>query len=614
MEDVDSQIKSLDNANALLVSNTELLPQILPQILSILLNNQEIKLLNWCLGFISNLLCFGCAFDIALRKQTSITICDTFVVLVSDSQYLKNKLLITQHPMLLKKFINISIDLLELSFSNVVDEDIDDEKSKDLWINMGKIKSFLMFQWNQKVPLAPLTEIDEDDESMVKNISTKLSLLKFFFKIIEIQAEMPQDPRKRRQRTIPKVCNDLQKLSTALIQDGTFAGEQLFDMTQESEDMLKFVMGLVVYKKNISCQILSAISFLLIKLLQKRSNYVRLVTPALIDVSFDDNFPVEKEMFTLNSGNAKDNFYRLKFKLHKRFSNRALKILIDYLFKNNHLNPYVQKEKMLSEMNEFEKLSSRYLDKINHLLMIQNEERTNKNLLTDLPHDYFKHIIHKVQQKQSKSHEQDDDYVVEPETELIDSYSSLFESVNDNPKFKFDLSTIPNNILVNLVLLSLDRAGTSELIHKLDSIGDRYVDIMEKAEKFPQIQENVITDGVPKNYNTINGATVNSYGKGNYKRIAANIKEDFKISKKSNANYTRKNNKKKVKFTPLQQHTRVKKTEGQGNTGHGADDEDGDDDYSPSFIDDYNEINDSKSAKTEVKNENNDEYDPTEFY
>lgn len=519
MTDIDTQLKQLEAASALAATNIDFLPLVLSSMLSILEGNEEPRVVGWCLSYIWTLTNFNSRLDIPLRKSLSIQILDSFVRIVDpesalDSSSKKDesngegeddddddyklesdddttlndtfKSPILSDITLLKKFITISIDLYDLTFLNISDNL---DNSQQLWSQMDKLKKFVLLQWDGSypltVPLEDSSQNNDNDENVTRNIVVKLVLLKFLFRIIEIQAvPPPKDPRKRRQQKNNLKPVNTQNLSMTMLDDlQESSGIIKEELHKESDLLLQFAVNLLVYKQTLSCQLFSSICFLLIKLIQKRPYLSKPIVKSLAKLDLDQKMPIERELFLLNIDDERDNYYRMKYKLEKRFSHRSMKIMIDFLFRNNFLNPFVKKNDLLQKdptnisiLSEHDQISLNFLNKINYILQIQNHERTNKNLLVDLRHDNFIPIVKRArfyQKKQLFDRNGKMTYLSLYKTALAPT--KILGSVSEIAPLEFDISTIKNlDIIVNMVLIAVKKASSQEIIEKLTRIGETY--------------------------------------------------------------------------------------------------------------------------------------------
>lgn len=437
-------ISQLDEAKKLLSTDIEsYLDPILLSTLTISTKHDNKDVIEWCLSFFISLISMQSSLSLKLKLTASSKILSHFV---SDPLSFTD-----YYSTLLPSYLTMCCDLIRLSALDIAFNN----KKDVLLADVVKLKDSIISKFRE--------------QKNHSNINATILFLRFIFIVIQIQSSHTQevvDPRKRRKLENTNVfemdIHDAFK-KTSLINDKLHIEQSLMtSMSEESKnllaEMLRLFEGTVAEPKDTNCQQFSAICFLLGDLVVKRTCFNEVVLTSILKLDLDIKEPPPKVREITN-------YNKLNYKLSKRFDNRALRNLIDILFKRRVLI-FFKKSEINDQnlLNEREKLSLQFLDKINSILTFQNEERIHKNLLDDLPHDKPL-IISKPENKAEK-------------IPLLNVYN-IFKDDN----LKFNLKELNNDTIIkNMIISALRKVSVEDLTERLQVIGKEYISLSKKAQ------------------------------------------------------------------------------------------------------------------------------------
>ena len=283
----------------------------------------------------------------------------------------------------------------------------------DVWQKLNELKNTLTNKFQSTFPLAPS---DDEEHDMVRSIDSKLEILKFVILVIDYQSKSP---------------SNITSFSLSQVQPN----HSLIKQSIEAEAYGLVDVVLKVITNDILIPPLVTAVFNHFSVLARRKP--QFVSKMLnVIENFDTNTKLQSNYQTID-----------EYKLSKKYVDRILRIFLNHLLRNQ-LVP----SNYTSSLNK--KLS---------LLVNRGDDIRKKNILLPSPED-------------SNIKKRKFDGFVNPSKKCkTNDYKNLYCLTDStNELNNFDISTLPQNMLISMTLASLNKVSTNKLNKALDIIGERY--------------------------------------------------------------------------------------------------------------------------------------------
>lgn len=283
----------------------------------------------------------------------------------------------------------------------------------DVWQKLNELKNTLTNKFQSTFPLAPS---DDEEHDMVRSIDSKLEILKFVILVIDYQSKSP---------------SNITSFSLSQVQPN----HSLIKQSIEAEAYGLVDVVLKVITNDILIPPLVTAVFNHFSVLARRKP--QFVSKMLnVIENFDTNSKLQSNYQTID-----------EYKLSKKYVDRILRIFLNHLLRNQ-LVP----SNYTSSLNK--KLS---------LLVNRGDDIRKKNILLPSPED-------------SNIKKRKFDGFVNPSKRCkTNDYKNLYCLTDStNELNNFDISTLPQNMLISMTLASLNKVSTNKLNKALDIIGERY--------------------------------------------------------------------------------------------------------------------------------------------
>lgn len=311
--------------------------------------------------------------------------------------------------------IDSAIVVYKLVFRYVADND----GCGGIWAKLNELKQLLVSRFTSQFPLE---DSFNEEVNQTRNLHCKVLLLRFVIVVIDFQTKSP---------------SHVKNFSLARVN----AGHTLIRPQVLEPELAQYLdLVLAVFKQEILVPpILTATLNHLLVICRRKPQFINRIL-SVID-AYDTTARVQSNFQSVES-----------FKLAKKYVDRGLRIFINHLLRNQMVPTQYQ-----SSLNR----------KLNTLIA-RGDEIRKKNILAESADDAsirkrrfdgFANDAKKVKQNDFKSLYG----LIEPTNELNN----------------FDLSTVPQNILVLMVLAALNKASVKKVTGALDIIYQRYADVLK---------------------------------------------------------------------------------------------------------------------------------------
>lgn len=338
-----------------------------------------------------------------------------------------------------------SIDTSIVIFKLVFRYVAENDGSSGIWARLNELKADLVAKFETQFPFE--LSFDKEHDSF-RNIDAKLELLKFVMTVVDYQLRSVSSKYYSLARVNP---------NHSLIKTGP--------MENEANVLVDMVLR-VLQSETMVVPLATATLNHLSVLVRRKRQFVDRILPVL------DAFDSTKKL--------QSNFESLEtFKLARKYVDRTLRVLLAYMSKCQLVPP------------KYQGAVNRKLE----TLTARGDDIRKKNILLPAAEDAS------VRKRKFEGFENP--------TRKLNSvdYKNLYclTEIN-NDLNSFDLSTLPQNILVSMALAALNRADPRKLAKALEIISARYVDAVQdlapakiKAENDEDDEDD--DDNVGENYN-----------------------------------------------------------------------------------------------------------------
>ncbi|RLV92764.1 mRNA cleavage and polyadenylation specificity factor complex subunit pta1 [Spathaspora sp. JA1] len=418
----DQIISQLDQAKQLALTQPETHAQVFRQILPFT-SRPELPIKQWCVEFIHDTflnskvqLRHGDKVDLAIDSLDSLIGLSNSMVEIHD----------------FCQVINISNIIYKLVFQYVCEND----GCNQIWSKLIELKNSLVnkFQTNY-----PLKESDNAEHDILRNVITKLELLKFIMTVVDYQSKTQIVGSSNGSGTVTTNFFSLDRVPI----NHTLIKYQ--NMEYEAVNLLDLILKTLT-QDILNPPMISATLNIGIILLKRKPQYAGKVLK-LIE-NFDTNAKFQSNYQTIE-----------QFKLAKKYIDRNLKIFIQHGFKYGLIPTNFQSN----------------LNKKLQLLIERGNEIRKKNIFIEDSSNIKKRKFEGFLNPSKRIKTAD--------------YKNLY-TLNDlnNELNNFDLTTVPQHILVSMVMNALDRASVPKLTKALEIISERYTSALSSRPAIPVAQ------------------------------------------------------------------------------------------------------------------------------
>ncbi|KAK6458469.1 uncharacterized protein RJT20DRAFT_32056 [Scheffersomyces xylosifermentans] len=409
-EENKDYIKPLNEARTLAFTQPKMFPQVLRMILGILRNdNKEIQ--EWCIKFLRESFVNNDKLGHADKVDLAIDSLDSLIYL-SNIKDMKT----------FQYVIDISSVIYKLVFQYVAEND----GCNQVWSKLTELKNSLVNKFQSNFPLPPSDNVEHD---MLRNIHTKVELLKFIIIVIDYQS----------QTTVVNASGDSTPPPSTFSLNKVSPDHSLIkysNMEYESKSLLDLVLKIFSYDILIP-PLLSAILNHSIIIMKRKPQYANKIL-SIIE-GYDTNIKLQSNYQTVE-----------QFKLAKKYVDRSLKVFIQHITRHALVPP-----------------------------QFQNSLSKKLNLLVDRGIEIRKKNIFAIDEPSIKKRKFEGFLNPSKKLKTID-YKNLYSLTDvDDESNNFDITTVPQNILVNMVVNALNKVSVGRLSKALEIISDRYVDAVE---------------------------------------------------------------------------------------------------------------------------------------
>lgn len=283
----------------------------------------------------------------------------------------------------------------------------------DVWQKLNELKNKLTNKFQSTFPLTPS---DDEEHDMVRSIDSKLETLKFVMLVIDYQSKSP---------------SNITSFSLSQVQPN----HTLIKQSIEAEAYALVDVVLKVLTNDILIPPMVSAVFNHFSVLARRKPQFISKMLNVIE-NFDTNTKLQSNYQTVD-----------EYKLSKKYVDRCMRIFLNHLLRN-------------------QLVPSNYTSSLNKkltLLVNRGDEIRKKNVLLPSPED-------------SNIKKRKFDGFVNPSKRCkTNDYKSLYCLTDStNELNNFDLSTLPQNMLISMALASLNKVSSNKLTKALDIIGERY--------------------------------------------------------------------------------------------------------------------------------------------
>lgn len=402
-EEVAGILTQLNQASELAFSNAEMFPQVVKQILN-LVNHPSLDIQRWCAIFLKKAFTAGPeSVPAGVRIDLAI---DALVPTKTLAQ--------TKDLEVFKAVIDLSIILYKLVFRYVAEND----GSHNIWENLRSLKNDLVFKFDLQFPFEPSFDKEHDQ---VRNLDSKLENLKFIFTVIDYQLRSTSTRFYSLARVNP---------AHTLIKQGPMEAEALA--------LLEKVLA-PLQDSILVTPLVTAILNHLAVIVRRKRQFVERIIPVL--ESFESNQKLQSNYESIET-----------FKLSKKYCDRALRILLNFMVKCQVVPPMFQ--------NAVGKKIS--------LLTARGDEIRKKNILEPSADDQ------NIKKRKFEGFENSLKKIKSLDYKHLYGLTDVNSDLNN-----FDLSTLPQHILVSMAITALQRADIKKLAKALEIVSERYADVVK---------------------------------------------------------------------------------------------------------------------------------------
>ncbi|KAG7825397.1 hypothetical protein KL909_001689 [Ogataea angusta] len=427
------QLEQLKEAEKLAFEHQNFFEQILDTTISICLGTpcNEFRLQYQCLSFIHKAFYEKKIDSFELRSQQSVKVIQLLDYLIIRNEERSPNYLIIQ------KCIDILNATYDLIFLQMVQNPNEDD-----WERLSNVKDYLLSQWPSSYPLQPYNP----ETDLSRSIACKTSLIKLIGRIIQVQ--LPASP------SITDIEHDI-SVSMIKTSHPFLLNSNLSSQAQNLLDNLFTVLNDDVL---LPTGLFTTIMSTMMTLFKARPKFLSNKFIMFI-LAYESQLKIEPRF---------EREEKLKMKLTKRFNDRVDKCLISILLNKGFLA-------------KDPGLRTRFENKFNYLVDKARDQRQKGILNVDDDDD----LEVKEIKRQKVEAIQRNNMLFYNESRIARShdYKSIYNLIKPNDQLtEFDMSTIPTDVLVSMVITALQKISVAKLVKGLTIVSDRYKDITTNTD------------------------------------------------------------------------------------------------------------------------------------
>ncbi|KAG7819149.1 hypothetical protein KL928_003017 [Ogataea angusta] len=427
------QLEQLKEAEKLAFEHQNFFEQILDTTISICLGTpcNEFRLQYQCLSFIHKAFYEKKIDSFELRSQQSVKVIQLLDYLIIRNEERSPNYLIIQ------KCIDILNATYDLIFLQMVQNPNEDD-----WERLSNVKDYLLSQWPSSYPLQPYNP----ETDLSRSIACKTSLIKLIGRIIQVQ--LPASP------SITDIEHDI-SVSMIKTSHPFLLNSNLSSQAQNLLDNFFTVLNDDVL---LPTGLFTTIMSTMMTLFKARPKFLSNKFIMFI-LAYESQLKIEPRF---------EREEKLKMKLTKRFNDRVDKCLISILLNKGFLA-------------KDPGLRTRFENKFNYLVDKARDQRQKGILNVDDDDD----LEVKEIKRQKVEAIQRNNMLFYNESRIARShdYKSIYNLIKPNDQLtEFDMSTIPTDVLVSMVITALQKISVAKLVKGLTIVSDRYKDITTNTD------------------------------------------------------------------------------------------------------------------------------------
>ncbi|ODV74184.1 RNA-processing protein PTA1 CYBJADRAFT_166900 [Cyberlindnera jadinii NRRL Y-1542] len=414
-------IQGLSQVRGMLSTQPDTFPQVIQAVCGMASTTPHLEVQQWCSKFFVDT--FSSEFTLVPWSTKQNSLASLLPVLMTLSS--------VKDVYVYKNVVLTSTCVYDMAFDLVAKV-----SNQSIWNDMTALKTKIIQDWDTTYPLTP----SNDDTDKFKSIGSRLASTKFISKVIVVQSAPLQssDPRRRATSASNEISiNQVHPNHTVL---------NKLALDVEAQKLLDTITSYLQAEEYLVPQVLIAIIETLVCIIQRRKQFIPKVFQAIASLDLDSKYQQSKDKF-------------IKFKLMKRFVERAIKNALNYCMKAGLITP------QLPQNGTFQTMVSS--------IDARMAEQRKKGILTELPGEKARRKI-KVDPKNP--------FPRDATTVEDNSYTSLYQLIDEtNPLLDFDASLIPQETLANIAIATIASVDTNKLITALSIVSARYTDLITKA-------------------------------------------------------------------------------------------------------------------------------------
>lgn len=405
MASTEEIIQRLGEAKTLAFSSRDNFPQVLRHIFNFV-SNPDIEIQKWCSNF------FLEAFKV---DETKLTLANK-IELAIDSIDSLIILLNVKDLEILHNAIDTSVLVFKLVFKYIAEND----GCQNYWEKLTELKLNLIEKFKTNFPYKSTFN---EEFNMVKNLRSKLEIIKFIVVVIDYQTKSTPSTK---TFSLARVNPQHSLLKSPILENESM---QLLDLLLQP-----FQMDIIILP------LLTAVLNHIVLLVKRKPQLVNKILSTI--ENYESNMKLQSNYQTLEN-----------YKLSKKFIDRTLRIFINHLLRNQLIPPNYQ-----AVMNK--KLS---------ILIARGDDIRKKNILAENP------------EVDSRIKKRKFDGFYDSSTKILKvDYQSLY-CLNEasNELNNFNLNTLPQHVLISMTLTALNKIDAKKLSSALKIIGERYSNVIK---------------------------------------------------------------------------------------------------------------------------------------
>lgn len=310
-----------------------------------------------------------------------------------------------------KDAIDVSVLVYKLAFRFVTEND--GVNASSIWLHLVELRNSMVAKFDSQFPFELSFDLEKDS---LRNVHAKVELLKFIMTVIDYQLRSSSS----KYFLIARVSSEHSQMKISLMETEAAA---LLDVVLKPLQNDILVTPLVTATLNH-----------LSTIVRRKRQFMDRILPLL--ESFDTETKLQSNYESIET-----------FKLSKKYVDRTLRVLLNYMSKSQVIPPP-------------------FTNSINRkiaLLTSRGDDIRKKNILQEGPADQ------KIQKRPFEGFQNG-----EKKLKSLD-YKNLYALTDSSSDLSsFDVSNLPQNILVSMTLNALNRASSVKLSKALDIIATRY--------------------------------------------------------------------------------------------------------------------------------------------